>query len=243
MKYFYRLFDLAVSIWYRCTFYMSNVLAYMDFFPEIICYFPFHIGIIPDGNRRFFKTKNITNKKGYSDMSLQSLFRVIRYLQKCKAKSVSVFVLSESNLNRSKEEVEIYNDLILKMADDKKCSDSYKINIYGDLDLIPIKQAACLKRMEKKSLKNDFIVNFMIGYSSISEIKGLKKYEKTTENLPLDYLIRTGNTHRFSDFMLNSISRGACCEFLTCYWPEVNPLVLWAVIIKNKVESLLFTEN
>lgn len=200
------------------------------------------LGIIPDGNRRYFKKKG--NKSDFIKMyrkSFNLLKNLIKFSQFIGIKSITVFCLSVKNLKRDLIEVKSLFKILNEVLDDflikKKKENDSKISVYGNLNLLPkeiINKIILLEEYNKGDEK--FEINLLIGYSGKKDLL-IKYYEKNNSNyrpclLNIDCIIRTGNTNRLSDFMLYSFKKGCRILFLNQMFPEMNYLYFFYLIIK-----------
>ncbi len=194
-----------------------------------------HLGLIPDGNRRFARTKGKNPWEGH----LLGAQKTRDFLNWCseypEIKRVSIYALSTENLNRSKEELDelwkIYTSELRKISSDPVVKErGIKIRILGDSSLWrpDLKEAAKeVVKSTKQYSKN--ILNIMLAYGSKLELnnavkKVVGKPIQTIDNFlmvkePLDLVIRTGGQHRLSNFMLYQASY-AELYFTDTLWPE-----------------------
>ena len=179
-----------------------------------------HVAIIMDGNGRWgLKYKNSRNA-GHK-AGLNTVEKIIKETIKNKIKYLTLYAFSTENWKRPKKEI----NYLLKLLESflkNKIDDLNKQNIR--LKIIGIKKFSkklnkLLNQSEKKTIKNDKLqINLALNYGSKLElinafknitkkkekisIGNLKKY-LLTKNIPdPDFLIRTGNTKRLSNFLL-----------------------------------------
>jgi len=194
-----------------------------------------HIGIIPDGNRRFARRGNRDVWEGH----LQGAKKTEEFLDWCteypEIKRVSIYALSTENLKRSKEELDdlwkIYTEQLRKVSTDPLIKEKgIQIRVLGDTAL----WRPDLKDVAKEVVKSTkhyskYILNIMLAYGSKLEINNavkkvvgkplysVDKFLMVKE--PLDLVIRTGGQHRLSNFMLYQASY-AELYFTDTLWPE-----------------------
>ena len=192
-----------------------------------------HVGLIPDGNRRYATEKGMPSYGGHKEGAL----KVEHFLSWCKEypqiKMVSIFALSTENLNRKNEEVrvlwKIYRDELRKLVDRAK-EDKIRVKVVGDEGLWKPDVREVAKELVKSSKSySRYILNLMLAYGSKFEIKRAvketikKPFMKLDKALyvkePLDLVIRTGRQHRLSNFMLYQASY-AEIYFSDTLWPE-----------------------
>ncbi|MCC7569932.1 di-trans,poly-cis-decaprenylcistransferase [Candidatus Micrarchaeota archaeon] len=185
---------------------------------------PFHVAIIPDGNRRWAKQKNLPPLKGHS-VGIKKLKDALKWAKKANVDILSLWILSTENLNRSEDEIKglfkYFETEIIKHLKDKYVDKhKVKVNFIGEIQTLPPKLQKLIYDVEKKSSKYDEgkILNLFTAYGGRKEMlhavnsileKGLKNIdEKTfgnylyTKNLPdPDLIIRTSGEIRISGLM------------------------------------------
>ena len=179
-----------------------------------------HVAIIMDGNGRWGikhkKSRNLGHKEG-----LKTVEKIIKTSIKNKIKYLTLYAFSTENWKRPKKEINFLFNLLENFLLNK-ISDLNKQNI--KLKIIGKKQFSkkiniLLDKSEKKTFKNKKLqINLALNYGSKSELihsfnlikskkerineKNISKYLFTTNIPDPDLLIRTGNTHRLSNFLL-----------------------------------------
>ncbi len=198
-----------------------------------------HVAIIMDGNGRWgLKYKNSRNA-GHK-AGLNTVEKIIKETIKNKIKYLTLYAFSTENWKRPKKEIN-YLFKLLESFLKNKIDDLNKQNIR--LKIIGIKKFSkklnkLLNQSEKKTIKNDKLqINLALNYGSKLElinafknitkkkekisIGNLKKY-LLTKNIPdPDFLIRTGNTKRLSNFLLWQLAY-AEIFFERKLWPDFN---------------------
>ncbi|MDB4154673.1 polyprenyl diphosphate synthase [Candidatus Pelagibacter sp.] len=179
-----------------------------------------HVAIIMDGNGRWgLKHKNSRNAGHRA--GLNTVERIIKQSIKNKIKFLTLFAFSTENWKRPKKEINYLFNLLENFLINK-IDDLHKQNI--KLKIIGVKNFSkklnlLLNLAEKKTSKNTKIqINLALNYGAkfelISAIKKLQKNKNIinekniekflyTKNIPdPDFMIRTGNTKRLSNFLL-----------------------------------------
>ena len=184
-----------------------------------------HVAIIMDGNGRWGvkhkKSRNAGHKAGLNTVDL-----IINQCIYHKIEVLTLYTFSSENWKRPKNEITFLFKLLEKFLS-KKINEIIKKDIrlkfIGELNKLPIKLQKLIKLSEKKTInKKSLQINIALNYGSkielINTIKKIKKKkiklnEKNidknlyTKNLPdPDILIRTGGTHRLSNFLLWQLS-------------------------------------
>ena len=183
-----------------------------------------HVAIIMDGNGRWGlknkKSRNIGHRQG-----LKTIENIVEVSIKNKIKFITLFVFSLDNWKRPKKEINYLFNLLttfLEKKIDQLNNQNIKLKIIGKKNF-SIKLNKLLKFSEDLTKENKTLqINLALNYSSKSEIiNSIKKIVKKkllinednlsnnlyTENIPdPEILIRTGNTHRLSNFLLWQLS-------------------------------------
>ena len=198
-----------------------------------------HVAIIMDGNGRWgVKYKN-SRKAGHKE-GLKTVEKIIKHSIKFKIKFLTLYAFSTENWKRPKSEVEfLFNllEIFINEKIDKLVKNNIKIKIIGNKNFSK-KLNYLLNLAEKRTINNNKIqVNLALNYGSKNEILNainkLVKYKKKineenfqnyllTKNIPNpDFLIRTGNTKRLSNFLLWQLSYSEIF-FVKKLWPDFN---------------------
>ena len=198
-----------------------------------------HVAIIMDGNGRWGikhkKSRNLGHKEG-----LKTVEKIIKASIKNKIKYLTLYAFSTENWKRPKIEVNflfnlLENFLLNKIT--KLNKQNIKLKIIGKKKFSK-KINSLLNNSEKKTINNKKLhINLALNYGSKSEllhsfstiIKNKKKINEKnisknlfTKNMPdPDLLIRTGNTHRLSNFLLWQIAYSEIF-FEKKLWPDFN---------------------
>jgi undecaprenyl diphosphate synthase len=180
-----------------------------------------HVAIIMDGNGRWgIKHKNSRNAGHRA--GLNSVENIINECLKINIKYLTLYTFSTENWKRPKKEINFLFNLLenfLTNKIDNLIKKNIKLKFIGEINKLPKKLRALIKKSEFKTSKNlSLQVNVALNYGSKNEIvqsiKNIKKKrivinkENIDKNLftkniiDPDILIRTGNTQRLSNFML-----------------------------------------
>tara|TARA_B100001175_G_scaffold72045_1_gene59838 strand:+ start:70 stop:714 length:645 start_codon:yes stop_codon:yes gene_type:complete len=192
-----------------------------------------------DGNGRWGikhkKSRNLGHKEG-----LKTVEKIIKTSIKNKIKYLTLYAFSTENWKRPKKEIKflfslLENFLLNKLNDLNK--QNIKLKIIGK-KRFSNKINILLTKSEKKTTKNKKLqINLALNYGSKSELvhsfnqmiknkrkineKNISKY-LYTQNIPdPDFLIRTGNTQRLSNFLLWQLAYSEIF-FEKKLWPDFN---------------------
>ena len=184
-----------------------------------------HVAIIMDGNGRWGvkhkQSRNAGHRAGLNTVDL-----IINHCINHKIKFLTLYTFSSENWKRPKNEIVFLFKLLenfLKKKISKIIEKDIKLKFIGELNKLPTKLQKLIKLSEKKTFnKKTLQVNIALNYGSkielINTIKKIKQKKITineknidnnlyTKHLPNpDILIRTGNTHRLSNFLLWQLS-------------------------------------
>ena len=196
-----------------------------------------HVAIIMDGNGRWGlknkKSRNAGHKEG-----LKTIERIIDFSIKKKIKFLTLFAFSAENWKRPNSEIKyIFRLLEIFLIEklDNINSRNIKIKFIG-IKNFNKKLKKLLNKAETLTNKNNEIqINLALNYGSkheiINAIKKLIKNNKKineknfqdnlfTKNIPdPDFLIRTGNTSRLSNFLLWQLAYSEIF-FVKKLWPD-----------------------
>jgi undecaprenyl diphosphate synthase len=213
-----------------------------------------HVAIIMDGNGRWGvkhkKSRNAGHRAGLNTVDL-----IINHCINHKIKFLTLYTFSSENWKRPKKEI-TFLFKILENFLRKKISEIIKKNIklkfIGELSKLPTKLQKLIKLSEKKTFNEKTLqVNIALNYGSkielINTIKKIKQKKITineknidnnlyTKHLPNpDILIRTGDTHRLSNFLLWQLSYTEIF-FEKKLWPDFTAKDFNKII--NKFKSI-----
>jgi len=198
-----------------------------------------HVAIIMDGNGRWGLKRNKSRNFGHRQ-GLKSIEDIINIAIQKKIKFLTLFVFSIDNWKRPKKEINYLFDLLSNFLTNKLTDLNKKkirLKFIGKKNFSK-KLNELLKNSEKITKQNTNLqINLALNYSSKSEIvRSIKKIISKklsinetnitnnlfTKNIPdPEILIRTGNTHRLSNFLLWQLSYTEIF-FEKKLWPDFN---------------------
>ena len=198
-----------------------------------------HVAIIMDGNGRWgLKHKNSRNAGHKAGLS--TVEKVIKETIKKKVKYLTLYAFSTENWKRPKSEINYLFKLLenfLKNKITELHNKNIKLKILGKKNFTNKLNQLIFKSEYKTKNNSALQINLALNYGSKSEIinairllnKKKKKINEIniskylyTKNIPdPDILIRTGNTHRLSNFLLWQLSYSEIF-FSEKLWPDFN---------------------
>jgi len=199
-----------------------------------------HVAIIMDGNGRWGIKHKKSRNEGHR-AGLDTVEKVIKESIKFKIDHLTLYTFSTENWKRPKKEINFLFNLLenfLLKKIDKLVNNKIKLKIIGDQKIFSKKLRKILKQSESKTSVNKKLqINLALNYGSKTEIlnaiKLINKDKKKithkniennlyTKNIPdPDLLIRTGNTHRLSNFLLWQLAYTEI-YFEKKLWPDFN---------------------
>ena len=213
---------------------------------------PKHVAIIMDGNGRWGLKKKNSRNFGHK-IGLEVVEKIINIAINEKIQYLTLFVFSTENWKRPYSEI-TYLFKLLNNYIDKKINNllekNIKIKIIGNINRFPKKLKIKIKKVEKLSKMNTKIqINMALNYGSreeiISTIRKLIKEKKVINEKNIsnnlytrfipdpDILIRTGDKHRISNFLIWQLIYTEIF-FVKKMWPDFNKNDFKKIISKFK---------
>lgn len=170
---------------------------------------PKHIGIIPDGNRRYAVAKGLTKDKGYNS-GLDPGLKVFKLCQEYGVKEITYYGFTMDNTKRPTDQ---------RLAFTKACIDAVELLEKEDSELLVMGNYESkmfpdeLKHLtsRKKYGKGGIKVNFLVNYGWEWDLKNLLKANsnkskinsliKSNDISRVDLIIRWGGRRRLSGFL------------------------------------------
>ena len=191
---------------------------------------PEHIGVIPDGNRRWAVSKDMSKDKGY-EYGVNPGLQLFKLCQKENIKEVTFYGFTVDNTKRPAEQ---------KVAFTKACVDSVmlltkedcEILVVGNTesDLFPKELLPFTKRT--KFGNGGVKVNFLINYGWEWDLNLLKQADSSKKRIipylnskdisRMDLIIRWGGRRRLSGF-LPAQSVYSDFYIVDSLWPDFKP--------------------
>lgn len=191
---------------------------------------PTHIGIIPDGNRRWAQNAGFDKHEGY-DYGLDPGVTLLRLARSCGIKELTFYGFTTDNCKRPKVQVQAFQkaciDAVEKIADE-----NVSLLVVGNTDS-PMFPKELLPYTNPKNLKEDKIrVNFLVNYGwewdlsciepSINSRKQITNDLHSSAISRIDLIIRWGGRKRLSGFLpVQSVY--ADIYTIDALWPEFTP--------------------
>ncbi len=220
--------------------------------------FPVHIGIIPDGNRRWARRLGMDPMFGHK-IGYERIKDVINWILELNVKAITIYAMSSENcLYRPEEERKHLFELARKGLQELMNmraihENKVRVRVFGKLDLVPKDIVDLAKKLEQITKDYDkHVLNIALCYGGRDEIinavrrigRDIKEgklepddineeifsHYLYTDGIPdPDLIIRTSGEVRISNFLL---WQSAYSELYFCdvFWPEFRKIDFWRAI-------------
>ncbi len=189
---------------------------------------PEHIGIIPDGNRRWAVKNGYSKKDGY-DYGLDPGLQLYKLAKEMGVKELSYYGFTMDNTKRPRKQKEAFTKACIDAVNMLTREDA-ELRVIGNTES-PVFPEELIKYTERQIFGNGGIkINFLVNYGwqwdllSISNNKGINRnnlyeYLYSHDVSRVDLIIRWGGRRRLSGFLpVQSIY--ADFYVVDDYWPE-----------------------
>lgn len=223
---------------------------------------PQHIAIIMDGNRRWARTKGLSDIKGH-ETGAEALEKIMDAAESLGIKTVTVYALSTENIKeRAKREVFGIFNLIRKgysIRLKKMMQKGIRVTILGEVQGLPGTIKKLIDQIRKTYIKSESIkLNIALNYGGkkelIEAIKDIVKegvdVNKINEQIVERHLytngqpdpelvIRTGGRSRLSNFLLWQTAYSEF-YFTKTLWPDFDGKELKKAIVWYQAQKRNF---
>ncbi|MDG6902029.1 MAG: di-trans,poly-cis-decaprenylcistransferase [Nitrososphaerota archaeon] len=141
---------------------------------------PSHIGIILDGNRRWAQNQGFQSGLGHEEGANRAE-ELLDWCNELGIKTVTLYVLSTENLERSPQELlELFKLIEARLAkllsDERIVKHNVNVRAIGHLDLLPDSIIGTLEAIEKKTADyHNHYLNIAVAYGGRAEITDVVK--------------------------------------------------------------------
>lgn len=159
---------------------------------------PRHIGIIPDGNRRWAKEKSMEKQEGY-EHGLTPGLRLLRVAKESGVKEITYYGFTVDNTKRPKEQIAAFQKACVDAVELIKKEEEVSLLVVGNTDskFFPKELLPYVKR-EESIAKDTMKVNFLVNYGWDWD---LKNHLASKDISRIDMIIRWGGMRRLSGFL------------------------------------------
>jgi len=135
---------------------------------------PAHVGLIPDGLRRWAQSNDTTLSVAYH-RGAEKVTEILLTLQRHGVQTVTVYNLSRANLARDRTELEpvyaasnhFFSTLLPAHFDNAKCS----FRLHGDRNALPHNYVAAAQDLEHAMHGSEFRINILAAYDAYDELR------------------------------------------------------------------------
>jgi undecaprenyl diphosphate synthase len=191
---------------------------------------PEHIGIIPDGNRRWAEQKGIPKEKGY-EKGIDPGLSLFKLCQQTGIKEITYYGFTADNTKRPAEQKRAFTDACIKAVKILSAEDA-SLLVLGNSDSPAFPKELMPFTKRKTFGKGGIKVNFLVNYGWEWDLNSLKMVDPAQKNIVnfiksaevsrIDLIIRWGGRRRLSGFLpVQSIYS----DFFVIddYWPDFKP--------------------
>lgn len=205
-----------------------------------------HVGIIPDGNRRWAKLRGATLHQAYAIGFFNGIDLII-HMCEMGIRHLTVYALSRDNYaNRLPEELE---PVISQITDSMSVATHFlrargvRVRFVGDVSELANHHQEELRQIEAKVSSSDCPaaeINVLVNYSVGWDFAGNHSGYHATVNIPdCDLVFRSGGARRLSGFLPKQ-STNAELFFVDKLWPDVRRADITRVISRFKTAKRNF---
>jgi undecaprenyl diphosphate synthase len=220
--------------------------------PQTVGAVPKHIAFICDGNRRWAKERGLPPLEGHR-AGIQNFEPLADYFIGMGVTTLSFFLFSTENWDRSKEEVDFLMNLFymeLKANLNRAAEKNLRYLVVGERGRLPKKLATLCDKLQNDSAENtggticlcinyggqDEIVraaNAAIAAGKMVDKNTFETFMDTGDVLPIDMMVRTSNECRISNFLIWKLAYAELL-FVPYAWPEmVKEKKHWAEVLEE----------
>lgn len=191
---------------------------------------PNHIGIIPDGNRRWAVSNGITKEKGYAS-GLDPGMELFHLCQDLGVKELTYYGFTADNTKRAAVQRRAFTNACIE-AVRMFSNENATLLVVGNSDSRMFPKELLPYTTRKTFGRGGMKVNFLVNYGWEWDLNNLKwadqskknivKYVKSNDVSRVNLIIRWGGRRRLSGFLpVQSIY--ADFYVLDDYWPDFKP--------------------
>jgi undecaprenyl diphosphate synthase len=218
---------------------------------------PRHVAIIMDGNRRWARSRGLTDIEGHQ-AGAKNLQKIVEYCRDIGIKHLTVYALSTENWHKRpvaevKGLFQLLTSIVRQKAEEYRRS-GIKFFVLGNFQAFPFKVKNAIKKILSLAIVEQKLqFNVALNYGGRDEIVNavkkiikdeipadkideelIGKYLYTHDQPDPDLIIRPGGEFRLSNFLLWQMSY-AELYFTNTLWPDFSP--------KKLEEALLWYQS
>ncbi|SUY48436.1 Di-trans-poly-cis-decaprenylcistransferase [Clostridium putrefaciens] len=170
---------------------------------------PNHIGIIPDGNRRWAIDKGLSKESGY-ESGIDPGLLLFKLCERLGIKEITYYGFTVDNTKRPREQIKAFTEACINSVDILSKEDAELI-VVGNTKS-PMFPKELLPYTTRRTFgKGGIKVNFLVNYSWKWDLEYLKRSKSSSNNITnqiqssdvskIDLIIRWGGRRRLSGFL------------------------------------------
>lgn len=170
---------------------------------------PSHIGIIPDGNRRWARARGLPAFKGH-EAGLKKFKQILEWCKEFKIKIITFYTFSLENFSRPKEEIKFLMRMLKEefkafVKDKHVHKNRIRLNVVGNLELLPGDvRGEAIKAMKATQDYDNYTLNLAVAYGGRAEIAdAAKRIALLVKENKLD--INKINERTFSEYLYSEL--------------------------------------
>jgi len=192
---------------------------------------PGHIGIIPDGNRRWAESRGLSKEMGYAS-GLKPGLKLYKLCKELGIQELTYYGFTMDNTKRPNEQTEAFTKACIKAVEMLSKEDA-SLRVIGNTSSSKFPEEL-LEYTERKVFgKGGIKINFLVNYGWQWDLLELYRKKRTSKRAINDYLksndvsrvdliIRWGGRRRLSGFLpIQSVYSDF--YVIDDYWPDFKP--------------------
>ena len=203
-----------------------------------------HLAIIMDGNRRWAASRGLGHAQGH-EAGAEALRRIVEAAPNLGIATLTVYAFASENWRRPKDETAAMMALFWRYLDSETetlVRDGIRLSVIGRRDRLDPALVTEIQRSEAATEWGDAMhLRLAVDYSARASILEAARRAGASasaedfaaslagEGGDVDFLIRTANDHRLSDFLLWECAHAELC-FTPCLWPDFGERELAAAM-------------
>ncbi|HEU4588382.1 MAG TPA: polyprenyl diphosphate synthase [Gemmatimonadales bacterium] len=200
---------------------------------------PRHLGVIPDGNRRWAEIRGLTKDQGYA-AGVPPGVHMLGVCQQLGIEELSVYGFTQENVRRPRQQVAAFQLACMELAE-RAAAAGAAVLVVGDTES-PVFPAA-LRPLARRRTPGGIKLNLLVNYSwrwdmaqlvarsrsGVRARRGLTGALGSAGVSRVDLVIRWGGRRRLSGFLPIQC---AYADFYVCdsLWPDVVPEDLYKAL-------------
>lgn len=186
---------------------------------------PRHIGLIPDGNRRWAQARGSARREGYA----AGITPGLRLMDQCRwlgIEELSIYGFTKENVHRPADQVRAFREACVEYAM-RAIEAGAALCVIGDTAsrLFPLE----LQAHAQARSPGDLRVNLLVNYGWQWDLAGLPARLRSEHASRVDLVVRWGGRNRLSGFL------PVQCAYADIYvvdtlWPDMHPDELIAAL-------------